>query len=91
MKFPEIVTPGVLLSLLILATWTGCAPSSVSENPALRETAQPVLSRKAPPALYLPETGHEFEPVRAGTPVSHDFFVRNVGENVLYLRKISGG
>ncbi|MEZ4526606.1 MAG: hypothetical protein R2941_11860 [Desulfobacterales bacterium] len=43
------------------------------------------------PSLWLAERVHEFRPVPDGTIVRHDFVIKNIGDTVLILSKISAG
>ncbi|MEE4358113.1 MAG: hypothetical protein V2I97_16705 [Desulfococcaceae bacterium] len=45
----------------------------------------------SPPALSVARQHYEFEPLREGDVVSHDFLVKNTGGRDLILRRVSEG
>lgn len=92
--------------LFIMLIYMGCAQAPrISEqeriSPQKRTSAQsdPAAGgeRNSPqksasvPVGYLPETVHEFKAVPDGTVVSHDFVIKNTGDAVLTLSRISAG
>lgn len=43
------------------------------------------------PAAVVLERIHTFEPVPDGTEVVHDFVLRNIGDEVLFIEKLKSG
>ncbi len=59
-----------------------------SAQAGIRNSPQKTVSV---PSVWLAETVHEFKPVPDGIIVSHDFVIKNTGDAVLTLSKISAG
>ena len=43
------------------------------------------------PAALVSERVHTFEPVPDGTEVVHDFVLRNIGDELLFIEKLKSG
>ena len=90
--------------LFTILIWMGCAQApQISEQEeislqkkTLLQSAQAAVRNSSQkevtvPAAFVSETVHEFKAVPDGTPVSHDFVIKNTGGAVLTLSKISAG
>ena len=45
----------------------------------------------AAPAVFFPQTSHEFSPVLDGTKVEHDFVIQNKGTATLIVERVKTG
>jgi hypothetical protein len=76
--------------VLILLFWINFACAAEQAGKAPEQTAAPETARGAP-AISIPETSHDFGEIGEGTPVSHDFLVKNTGNATLEIQKVQPG
>ncbi len=81
MIMKRIIVMGAIAALLLSGFGTYAAQSG----------DEPEANPQKTPAIYLPVSQWEFEPVVDGTSVVHDFVVQNKGDAPLKISEVKTG
>ena len=89
MKFRTLAIVAALTLFGATATTAMAAGQSATGEASPQKAA--VSDASTAPRAEFPELGFTFEPVVDGTPVTHDFPVKNTGDGPLAIRKVKTG
>lgn len=89
MKFRMLASTATWMVLWVTAA-TVYASEPTSGNDSARPTP-PATAATAKPAAVLPELKFEFQAVVDGTEVTHDFTIKNTGDDILAINQVKTG